>query len=184
MGQTYPLPITPAMLALANPDAGKPAYDSMDDWTGGTVGDDVNVSSAATTDPYAPVNQGHKAEIIGVPMAVDVTTPRGWIAPGEPYAPAPVPTLTEIDPTSHEVGPGDPFVLTVTGTGFLPGSVIVFGSNEIGERTTYVSPTTLTTIVQPDLFPNPDPAIPVKVRTADQESDSVDFAFTEPEEPA
>lgn len=184
---TLPLPV--ADMDPANPNFGKPRYDSMTDWAGGTEGDDVSgatasqsVASAAptTVEPYVPVNQAHKGEIMVPPtaLAVDVTTPRGWIGPLDPYGPAPVPVLTAIDPTEHEVGPGDPFVLTVTGSDFLPGSIIVFGNNPLGERTTFVSSTELTTIIQPDLFPNPDPAVVVKVRTADQESDEIAFAFT------
>lgn len=175
----------------ANGNITKPRYDSMTDWAGGTEGDDVSVATATqslesaaptTVEPYAPVNQAHKAEIMVPPtsLAIDVTAPRGWIGPQDPYGPPPVPTVTSIDPTSHDVGPGDPFVLTVTGTNFLPGSVIVFGNNPLGERTTFVSATELKTIIQPDLFPNPDPAVQVLVRTAGVESNAVDFEFTAP----
>jgi hypothetical protein len=176
----------------ANANIGRPTYDSMTDWYGGLFGDDVSVAAAsqsignrsggADEDPYAPVNQAHRAEIMVPPtsLAVDVTWPRGWIGPLDPYGPPPTPAVTSIDPASHEVGPGAPFILTVTGTNFLPGSVILFGNNTLGERTTFVSETTLTTIVQPDLFPNPDPAVKVRVRTGGVESNSVDFEFTAP----
>jgi hypothetical protein len=147
-------------------------------FNGGLTGDEVSVAAANSTDNYAPVNQAHKAALLGTSLAVDITTPRGWIDPAEPYNAAPAPTLASISPTTSAKGPGAPFVLTCTGTGFLPTSVILFGNNPNGERTTYVSPTSLTTIIQRDLFPNPDPAVQVKVQTADKLSAVQTFAFT------
>ena len=185
---TLPLPVDD--MDPANDRAGLPSYADMSGWAGGADGDDVNVASAtqsiidasgrSASFPYVPVNQGHKAEIMvpPTPLAVDVTTPRGWIGPLDPYGPAPTPTITAIDPTSSPVGPGDSFVLTVTGTNFLPGSIILFGNNPLGERTTFVSETELTTIIRRDLFPNPDPAVKVRVSTGGVVSNEVDFAFT------
>jgi hypothetical protein len=46
VGQTFPLPITPAMLARANANEGKPRYDSMTDWHGGDFGNDVDIAEA------------------------------------------------------------------------------------------------------------------------------------------
>ena len=147
-------------------------------FNGGLTGDEVSVAAANSTTTYSPVNQAHKAALTGVPLAVDITTPRGWIDPAEPYNAAPVPVLSSIAPTTSAKGPGAAFTLTATGTGFLPSSVILFGNNPNGERTTYVSPTTLTTIIQRDLFPNADPAVQVFVRTADKLSAVKTFAFT------
>ena len=47
----YPMPITAAMLAKANPNEGKPRYDSAanvaSDWHGGQYGDDWDQAEAA-----------------------------------------------------------------------------------------------------------------------------------------
>jgi hypothetical protein len=155
-----------------------PAYVPVVAFNGGLTGDEVSVAAANSTDTYKPVNQAHKAALLGVPLAVDITTPRGWIDPAEPYNAAPVPVLSSIAPTTSAKGPGAAFTLTCTGSGFLPSSVILFGNNPAGERTTYVSPTSLTTIIQRDLFLNADPAVQVFVQTADKLSAVKTFAFT------
>jgi len=50
MTQRYPLPLTAAMLAKANPYEGKPRYDSVSnvaaDWHGGDFGQDVDIAEA------------------------------------------------------------------------------------------------------------------------------------------
>ena len=173
MAQTYPLPITAAMVT--------PEYlgDVSYNWPyNGLSGDDVNVATANATGPYEPKNQGNKADILGVNMAVDITSPRGWVDPLEPYGPAPTPTVTSLNPTSRVVAPTDDVVLHVIGTNFLKGSIIYFGASSDGERTTYVSPTELTTVLRGDLFTGVDPAVPVKVSNAGKMSNIVNFAFT------
>ena len=77
--------------------------------------------------------------MLGVNMAVDVTTPRGWVDPLEPYGPAPTPTVASLNPTSRVVAPTDDLILHVIGTNFIKGSIIYFGASSDGERTTYVS---------------------------------------------
>ena len=49
MGQSYPLPITTAMLAPANPNVAKPRYDAAGaaDWSVGAEGNDWDVSTAS-----------------------------------------------------------------------------------------------------------------------------------------
>jgi hypothetical protein len=85
------------------------------------------------------------------------------------------PTLTSLSPDTAVSGDPD-FVLTCTGTNFVPGSVIHFGIED--EPTTLVSDTEVTTGVKPSLFA---PAVvPVTVRTGNLISDPVDFTFTEP----
>jgi uncharacterized protein (DUF1800 family) len=52
----------------------------------------------------------------------------------------PVPVLTSVMPTEMVVG--IPFLLTITGSGFMNGSVVNFGSQQL--TTTFISPTQLT----------------------------------------
>jgi hypothetical protein len=106
------VPITAAMLALANPNAAKPTYSGpgvAGDWSGGAVGNDVNAaaanvslaSSAATAvanvAPYAPVTQTDKGNLM-VPnrnVLADIgkdygpyagsTGRTGTIGPRDPY---------------------------------------------------------------------------------------------------
>jgi hypothetical protein len=144
----------------------------------GISGDDVNVATANATGPYEPKNQGNKANMLGAQnrLAVDITTPRGWIDPAEPYGPPATPTLASINPTSRVVAPTTDIVMTLTGTNFMPSSQITIGGNP--ERTTYVSPTQLTTIIRGSVFTGVDPAIPVQVFNADKGSGTVNFAIT------
>jgi trimeric autotransporter adhesin len=58
----------------------------------------------------------------------------------EPPPPNPVPALTSISPESVDAG-GPSFVLTVTGTGFVPGSTVHWNGSTLS--TTYVDETTL-----------------------------------------
>lgn len=68
-----------------------PEYVPVITYYGGAVGDDVSEATANATDDYTPRTQADKAATLGVGMAVDVTTPRGWIDPHEPYGPPPEP---------------------------------------------------------------------------------------------
>jgi hypothetical protein len=173
MTQTLPVPPPPGSYIPADLAAKAVSYN----WpVNGIEGDDVNVATANATAEYYPRNQGNKADMIGTTLAVDVTTPRGWIGPQDPYAPPVTPTLASLDPVSRVVAPTDDMVLTATGSDFLPSSVIEFAGNV--ERTTYVSPTQLTTIIRGDMFTGPDPAIPVRVLTAGLASDPLTFEIT------
>lgn len=114
MGQSYPLPITTAMLAPANPHVAKPRYDSMTDWHGGVVGNDWDVADAtqaiansgsAQIDPdYEPRHQEEKGSMAGgayTGLAGDIgidygeytglTGRDGDITPLDPYPVAPPP---------------------------------------------------------------------------------------------
>jgi hypothetical protein len=89
---------------------------------------------------------------------------------------ADAPTLASLLPDTVVSGSED-FVITCTGTNFVPGTVIRFGPTN-DELTTLVSDTEVTTIVKPSLFA---PAVvPVAVHTGNLWSDWVDFTFTEP----
>jgi IPT/TIG domain len=90
----YPLPITPAMLQLANANMDKPRYAGAGvagDWAAGAVGNDANVAtatvalanaaSAVPTAAYAPTTQTGKAQLMtpalgypaaGVPIVDDI----------------------------------------------------------------------------------------------------------------
>jgi hypothetical protein len=62
------------------------------------------------------------------------------ILTGVGVAPNPAPTLTSLSPSSATVG-GEAFLLTVSGTGFVPTSTVAW--NGAPRTTTYVSPTEL-----------------------------------------
>jgi hypothetical protein len=85
-------------------------------------------------------------------------------------------TLTSIDPTSAVLGSEDT-VLTCTGTGFAPDSVIIFAGQI--EPAKFVSETEITTIVKPSLGWGVV-SVPVLVRRYDlSETDPLEFSFTE-----
>jgi hypothetical protein len=88
----------------------------------------------------------------------------------------PPPVVTALEPATAVVG-APSFTLHVRGTGFGPGSVIVFAGQD--EPTTVVSDTEITTGVNMAVWTAPDPAVPVLVRAADGvESAAQTFAFT------
>jgi hypothetical protein len=160
MTQTMPLPITAAMLALANPNAGRPRYNTPADWAGGVSGDDVAVSTAnvaigracdsGSNPDYAPRTQVQKAGLAnltpGTVMATIVTRKRGWIAVRQPYSARPVspagdPTITSLNPNTGVHG-GVNVMVAITGTNFTPYSdVYVGGSAAPFLYARYISPT-------------------------------------------
>jgi len=95
------------------------------------------------------------------------------VTPGQPQEP---PVLDSLTPTGAVVGDPD-LTLTVTGSNFTEGSIIVFNGGD--EVTTYVSPTSLTTGVKPSLVGAPI-TVPVEVRDSGGVSNSLSFAFTAP----
>jgi hypothetical protein len=155
-----PLPITPAMLALANPNAGKPRYNTPADWIGGVQGDDVAVSTAnvavarsgggANEPDYAPRTQAQKAGLAnltpGTTLAVDVSRKRGWIAVRQPYSARPVspagdPTITTLTPATAVHG-GANVMVVIAGTNFTPYTdLYVGGSAAPYLYMRYISPT-------------------------------------------
>lgn len=160
MTQTMPLPITAAMVALANPNAGRPRYNTPADWAGGVSGDDVAVSTAnvaigracdsGSNPDYTPRTQVQKAAQTnltpGTVMATIVTRKRGWIATTQPYTAKPAspggdPTITSLTPSTAVHGTTN-VVVKVTGTNFTPWSdVYVGGSAAPFLYVRYVSPT-------------------------------------------
>lgn len=97
--------------------------------------------------------------------------------PGEQAPPAP-PAIISLNPSSAGILDPD-FTLSVvgsaTGTPFTAASIIVFNGGD--EVTTFVSPTELTTLVQPSLVASAVD-VPVKVRDAYGESNELIFSFT------
>jgi hypothetical protein len=155
MGQTYPLPITGAMLAVANANAGKPRYTSMSDWLGGVAGGEdpglpgaanepfnsaavavADASGGANQADYAPRNQNAKRQVanLGAPSptaVVDVGRSRGGVAPGQRYplagdAALAAPVVTSLAPNTAVHG-AQPISVIITGTGFTPYSRVISG---------------------------------------------------------
>jgi hypothetical protein len=172
MGQSFPPPVSSADITPEY--LGNVTYN----WPyNGLVGNDVNVATANATGPYEPKNQGNKANIMGNQnrLAVDITTPSGWIDPREPYGPAAVPTLTGLVPDNRVVAPTDDLSVVLVGTNFMPSSQIEVAGQI--ERTTYVSPVQLQTLFRGTVFTGPG-VLPVRVFNDDRPSNSRDFTIT------
>jgi hypothetical protein len=89
------------------------------------------------------------------------------------------PVLDAIIPTTAELGSAD-LVLTCTGTGFRPESVILFAGQP--EPINFISSLEITTIVKPSLAWGAV-TVPVAVKNDDLVSMAQDFTFTEPAAP-
>jgi hypothetical protein len=160
----YPAPITAAMLA--------PAYTPVTTYTGGAYGDDVSLATANSTVPILPNTQATRATFPGVPnsvvpsesiasgqaitniadytFATDITAPRGYIGPKDPYStPAPpAPTITSLSPNTAVAGSASPLAVTITGTGFTQWSTVLTGNVET-PYVTYFSPTKIVILMDP-----------------------------------
>jgi hypothetical protein len=90
-------------------------------------------------------------------------------------APPATPTLTSLAPNTVVHG-GATFLLTLTGTGFTPGSSVVFGT-VVEPRVTFVNATTLTCVIYSSYFPTAG-TIVVKVRPGGGAADSAGVNFT------
>lgn len=148
----YPLPITPAMLAVANANAGKPRYDSAPnvaaDWHGGDFGQDVDIAeatqaianshSAATTTDYDPQHQegkGKNMTPILRPLAdlgKDYGTYAGSayrsgpIGPRDPYPDATSPPIvTGVSPATGLAAGGT--AITISGAAFTGATGVTIG---------------------------------------------------------
>ena len=173
-----PLPVTTAMTALANPNVGKPRYNTLADWAGGVaLGEDpglpvaanqafrsasvaiANRSGGADEADYTPRNQNAKrtagnlsAGTVGV---VDVGRNRGAVAPGQRYpvagdAAVAAPVVASIAPNTAVHG-ANPLLVTITGTGFTPYSRVISGGTGApwDASAQYVSATTMTILLDP-----------------------------------
>jgi hypothetical protein len=151
--------------AVANGNAAKPRYNTAD-YTGVAYGDDVTQSKAnlavdrsdgGPDEPdYAPRTQAAKATALGTVLAQDITRPRGWIAPGQPYtappaSPAGDPTLTSLSPATAVAGAATPqFAIKLIGTNFTPYSQVwMAGVPAPTNIFTYISPTEMRVQMSP-----------------------------------
>lgn len=160
------------------PDAYTPAYVPVITYYGGAYGDDVAVSTANVTNDFAPKTQVEKAALVGMPIAQDITVPRGWIEPQEPYGPPPVspaddPTITTLEPTTGVSG-GSPVWVTITGTKFTQWSSVETGG-VVTPYSRYISPTKMAVLMDPRSTPG---TITVKVIDHGVKSAGSDFTFT------
>jgi hypothetical protein len=103
-------------------------------FNGGAYGDESQSTSNATVN-YSPRTTQAKAAAASPAQTFsrDVTEPRGWISPSEPYNPAPVsptddPTITSLAPnTAVAGGIVQPLWVTITGTKFTQWSTVETG---------------------------------------------------------
>jgi hypothetical protein len=170
MTQHYPVP----------PPAGSyiPANVPVITYTGGAYGDDVAVSTANATNDYAPRHQTDKATQLGVVMADDITSPRGWIDPNEAYVPAPMspaddPTITSLAPNTGVSG-GAAIWAMITGTKFTQWSQVETGG-VVTPYSKYVSPTRIDVLMDPRSTPG---MVVVKVIDHGVKSNGSNFTFT------
>ena len=96
------------------------------------------------------------------------------IAKGFKTPPA-TPVLTALAPAAQAAGSAA-FLMTITGTGFTPGAIVIFGT-VTESRVTFVSATTLTVRIYPSYIPVPG-TIQVKVRPGGGAADSNNLPFT------
>lgn len=153
----FPSPISKAMT--------DPVYIPAVTYTGGVYGDDVDTATAATTVAYAPTTQAAKAALPGASppnaiagepdfaLAVDITRPRGWLEPDDPYVappatPAGDPTISSLAPNTAVAGSPSPLAVVVTGTNFTPWSTLETGGVS-SPYVRYESPTKLTILMDP-----------------------------------
>jgi hypothetical protein len=98
--------------------------------------------------------------------------------PDRPEIPpdATAPTVSSLSPDTAVAGNADDITMTVNGSGFMPGTVIVF--NGFDEPTTYISASAVSTGVKPSLFVVPAEC-PVGVRNGSIKSNEMPFTFTD-----
>ena len=148
----YPLPITAAMTT--------PAYVPVISYSGGAYGDDIDTATATfaynaamgEASTYGPKTQAEKAAAMGTTLAVDVTSPRGYIEPQESYGAPPVspaddPTITSLAPNTAVAGV-TPTWVKITGTKFTQWSQVETG-NVITPYSKYISPTRIDVLMDP-----------------------------------
>jgi len=87
------------------------------------------------------------------------------------------PVINSLTPNTAPANDPTDVNMVVEGSGFTPQSTIVF--NGYDEPTTYISETQVSTIVKPSIF-EVAAVCPVLVRNGTEESDPLDFTFTDP----
>jgi hypothetical protein len=144
----YPLPITAAMLAPANPNFDKPRYTSGTDWQGGAAGNPEDVATAcssiidagmtAAVGPYAPKTQSAKAAAMVPPLQIvddlgidygPYASQAGRTGPVTPLAPYPdstsPPIVVSVSPGTGLAAGGT--AVTISGAGFTGATGVTFG---------------------------------------------------------
>ena len=116
---------------LAGPSAGGNTITI--EGTGFAAGDTVDVGSVPSpTVTYESIHELKAVVPAGEPGVVDVTvtssdgTDTGPTTPADQYTFDPVPTLTGVDPATGPTAGGN--TVTITGTGFVAGAIVDFGS--------------------------------------------------------
>jgi IPT/TIG domain-containing protein len=99
---------------------------------------------------------------------------KGSSLAGPAPASIPIPTVASLSPNTAVIGGAD-LVMTVTGTNFLTNSTIFF--NHGAEKTTYISPTQLSTVIKPSLAGTAG-SYPVEVSNVVHKSNASNFTFT------
>jgi IPT/TIG domain len=164
----------PRTASMVKPYAPVYTYD------GGIYGDDVYLAKTTVVvdergiGDYEPRNQDDKAKFPGPPnsivpsesisggqartviadysLAVDVTAPRGWIGPRDPYSkPKPAaPTISSLAPNTAVAGSPGPLTVIVTGTGFTQWTKLIVGGAE-AQEIQYASPTKMVLSMHPEV---------------------------------
>ena len=167
---TFPSPISAAAVTRLY----QPAYT----WNGGVYGDDVILAKTNVLvddqgrGDYEPRNQDDKAKFPGAPNSVvpseavsggqvltsidnytlstDITAPRGYIGPRDPYSkPVPAaPTITSLSPNTAVAGTASPLSVTVTGTNFTQWTALIVGNIQT-PYIQYFSPTKIVLLMDP-----------------------------------
>ena len=161
------VPITAAMLAPANVNCDKPRYSGAGvagDWVGGTVGNDVNAStanvavvnaaSAAPVAGYAPTTQTAKGNLMVPPLTVasDIGIDygayagqagrTGSITPKAPYPDATSPpAVTRVTPNTGLAAGATP--VTISGWNLTGATAVTFGGTA-ATAVTVVNASTIT----------------------------------------
>ena len=107
------------------------------------VGNAAGITVVSATQITAIAPAAPAAETVDV----RVTTPGGTspVNPGDQYTYSPRPTVTAVTPNAGPVAGGN--TVTVSGTGFLPGTTVAFGGTLPGTNVTVLSPSQLTVTV-------------------------------------
>jgi len=140
----------------------------------------VELDGAATDSPRIEIPDSSTVDVVGPAILVVTTDVVGSVQidgqPVDPGAPVPdvAPAISTLSPATAVAGDATDITMIVTGTGYMPNSIIQFGG--LDEPTVMVSDTELSTIVKPSLFVPDD--VPVAVRNGNAISNELTFTFT------
>jgi hypothetical protein len=151
-------------------------------YTGGAYGDGTTQSTINTThgNPITPAVKAGMASPAQT-FSTDVTSPKGWVDPNEPYGPAPVsptddPTISSLAPnTAVAGGIVQPLWVTITGSKFTQYSTVETG-NVYTPYHKYISPTKMALLMDPGR--SVPGVVVVKVIDHGVKSNGSNFTFT------